>query len=544
MKLFKTDFVEIFLLIAESIAAIALCVLVYHFFSAYAGLLLLAVNVFFLLFVYQYLRYRYQKLLNRYVQTMSESVKSVSRDYNIPICKLNDDPFMKEFFLQLDTLRSFLVNRDHNRQELLNIVNSIAVNIDLDKLLEDIMPKLTEATRSTCCAFYMANNATNKLELKQSIGFSKSIYAEFDITIGEGFLGAASLSKDVTIINDLPDDTPYIMRTFLGKIKPKNVMLIPILKQEQLVGIFVFAGLYEYSESVLELVDLMKYYVGVALGNGITYERTKRLTKELQFQNKLIQNMNDELERKVQDRTLYLNSIIDSIKDYAIYAMDKNGVIMLWNNGAEILFGYTAEEILGKHVETLYLPQEVEDGAITRRINDVTRDGKLVESGWRQKRDGSGYYAEMMLFCIYDDKGNILGYTNVTRDTTTLKKAESALLLEKEMIQKILNGSARAIVLANDQGTIEMTTPRAEDALMQGDLVGKVFYDFFANPAELKQTFEQAVLFGEEASWTFQLARQNRWIEIHLSILTEDSTQSTKLFMYLHIKDEEYGLPV
>ena len=107
-------------------------------------------------------------------------------------------------------------------------------------------------------------------------------------------------------------------------------------------------------------MDIIKYYVGVAINNGITYERTMRLTNELKFQNKLIQNLNEELEKKAEERTFFLNNIVDSIKDYAIYAMDKNGIVLAWNKGAEIIMGYKKDEICGKSIKNIYSAEEAE----------------------------------------------------------------------------------------------------------------------------------------------------------------------------------------
>ena len=314
--------------------------------------------------------------------------------------------------------------KERNRQLILNIVNSIAANMEVEKILEDLMPVLLEVTGSNCGAFYLANHATSKLEIKHSVGFSKNIYAEFDLSLGEGIIGQAAINQEIRIMRDIPDDTTYLMRTFLGTAKPKSIMVVPIVNQDKLIGVFAFASIYEYSAWQQEMLNLIKYYVGAAVNNGMTYEKTKRLSNELKFQNRLIQNLNDDLERKVQERTLFHNEILNSIADHAIYAIDKGGSILVWNKGAELLFGYEAKEMLGKSVDELYLPQEVRDGVVQALLIKAQQHGKFEEEGWRHRPDGSRYYAETMLFARYSQQGEFLGYTNVTKDTTAFKKEE------------------------------------------------------------------------------------------------------------------------
>ncbi len=484
-------------------------------------------------FVSILMKYWYTKKTHKHIDTLTTFLEGLTNEHNdyTPNYGRNED--FKLLYEKAEAVREALNLKEKNRQGILNIVNSIAVNMELDKLLEDLMPKLIDVTRSNCGAFYLVNQLSGKLEIKHSLGFSKNLYSEFDLVLGEGFVGTALIKKQVQILNDIPDDTVYVIRTFLGKVKPKSIMIVPILNQEQIICTLVFASIFPYSTQQLEMIDLIKYYVGVAVGNGITFEKTKRLTNELKFQNRLIQNLNEDLEKKVQDRTRFLNDIIDSIKDYAIYAMDKDGIIVTWNKGAELLLGYTAEEVLGHNIELVNSEDEIHSGKLRNRMQTVLKEGKFTESGWRFKKDGSAYFAEMVLFARYDINGEVIGITNVTKDITTLKNFETALWFEKEFSSKVLDSSTRALIFADENGIIEISNHNACRLLNSDNINDMPLYSFFSEEDELKKCIKHSASTASRGEWRYKLKNSDTYININITVLINNMQTSRKLFIYL-----------
>lgn len=275
--------------------------LLYQSFVKSITVFLVIVNVLIVIIIYVYLHMHYKKIREDGIDAVVRDINAIKENQKVPAGPLIPE-FMK-IHTAVEELSNHIKLKEQMRSEILNMVNSVASNIELEKLLSALMPKLLETSRSNWGAFYLANNATNKLELKSSIGFSKNIYNEFDINIGEGFIGETALTREVKIIEDIPEDTVFVTRTFLGKIKPKNIMIVPIISQEQLMGILTLASLYEYTGEQMEIVDMIKYYIGAAIENSIIYERSMRLTNELQFQNKLIHDLNVELETKINENT-------------------------------------------------------------------------------------------------------------------------------------------------------------------------------------------------------------------------------------------------
>ena len=451
--------------------------------------------------------------------------------YDVGSIVVQDDDLIP-FYEKLKTLSDALHIREENRREVLAIANSIAVNIELSLLLEDLLPKIVRATNSSCAAFYLANHATNKLEIKASIGFSKSIYSEFDLNIGEGIIG--SITRDVRILTEIPDDSVYIFKTFLGKIKPKSMMVIPITNRDQLVGILALASIYDYVTDQNEIVELIRYYVGISVGNTLTYEQTKRLTNELKFQNTLIQNLNEDLERKVNNRTIFLNSIIDSITDYAIYAFDINNNVVAWNKGAEHILGYLKDEVIGKNVEEITI-QDSARLALQDKIDAATSKGRYEESGWRAKKDGTQYFADWLMFPMYNAENGVVGFTVVIKDITYIKNVEKALGYEKEFTHKILEASHEAVVVVSQQGVVEMANKKSEELLESKPLVGLDLCSLFMEPDFLRRHLVDVALRYGKGEWRAFLKKGKKSLRFNVFVMmAAGGGQDSKLFLYLN----------
>jgi PAS domain S-box-containing protein len=516
-------------LLALSLIVGAIWVIYELLFKSYNVSVIILINAMVIVAAYILIRLYFLLQLKKNVEIMSKGIESVLKDSSSRASFLEFRYELAPFYEELDKLKAALKKKDLSRQEILNVVNSVAVNMDFDKVLEDLMPKLLEVTGSNCCAFYGLNSTTQKLEIKQSIGFSKNIYSEFDLTLGEGFIGTLAANGKTNICVDIPEDSVYLIRTFLGKLKPKNMLVAPIAYMEQMTGVMVFASIHEYSADELEMVELIKYYVGVAVANGLTYEKTKRLSNELKFQNKLIQNLNEELENKVANRSLFLNNIIDSIQDYAIYAMDKNGVIQTWNKGADLLLGFSAGEAIGKQMEHIYKTEEKE--AVQKRLQTVLQEGKYMENGWRFRKDGTKFFYEMRMFCMYNDRREVIGISNITKDMTEIKNVESALWFEKEVSMRILESSSRALVFTDEVGVILLANHNAELLLEQEFLSGRGLFEFFEDSESLAQAILKTADHSYFNELNYRLRDEDDVVRLQLNVMLDDVGGSKKIFI-------------
>jgi PAS domain S-box-containing protein len=139
----------------------------------------------------------------------------------------------------------------------------------------------------------------------------------------------------------------------------------------------------------------------------------------------------EELLRQSEER---FRLLVQSVRDYAIYMLDPVGRIVSWNAGAEGIKGYTPEEIIGRHVSLFYPPEELEAGKPAWELETAAREGKYEEEGWRIRKDGTRFWASILVAPLYGDDGSLLGFAKVTRDLTERLAAQERLMADQRRI--------------------------------------------------------------------------------------------------------------
>jgi PAS domain S-box-containing protein len=119
--------------------------------------------------------------------------------------------------------------------------------------------------------------------------------------------------------------------------------------------------------------------------------------------------------------------LVESVQDYAIFMLDTDGRVTSWNVGAERIKGYRAEEIVGRHFSCFYPPEDVEDGKPERELSEAASVGRVTDEGWRVRRDGSRFWANVVITALRDPAGRLQGFAKVTRDRTEQREAEEEL---------------------------------------------------------------------------------------------------------------------
>jgi PAS domain S-box-containing protein len=118
---------------------------------------------------------------------------------------------------------------------------------------------------------------------------------------------------------------------------------------------------------------------------------------------------------------------VRNVQDYAIFALDTDGRIVSWNEGAQRIKGYTADEIIGSHFSRFYPQADIDAGKPEYELREVIKNGRFEDEGWRLKKDGSRFWANVIITALRDDNGNLRGFGKVTRDITERKALEDSL---------------------------------------------------------------------------------------------------------------------
>jgi PAS domain S-box-containing protein len=125
-----------------------------------------------------------------------------------------------------------------------------------------------------------------------------------------------------------------------------------------------------------------------------------------------------------------LQLMIDSVRDYAIFMLDPNGHVASWNAGAERIKGYTADEIIGQHFSVFYPREAVEADHPRHELEIATRDGRFEEEGVRVRKDGSKFWANVVITAVRDEQDALIGFAKITRDLTERRNAEQRALAD------------------------------------------------------------------------------------------------------------------
>jgi PAS domain S-box-containing protein len=147
--------------------------------------------------------------------------------------------------------------------------------------------------------------------------------------------------------------------------------------------------------------------------------------------------------------------LVDSVTDYAIYMLTPDGHVNSWNSGAERIKGYRADEILGAHFSRFYTEEDRARGEPGRALAIASREGRMKMEGWRLRKDGTRFWASVVIDAIKDDDGTFVGFAKVTRDITERKNAEEALRESEQHFRLLVQGVADyAIYMLSPEGHV------------------------------------------------------------------------------------------
>jgi len=167
-------------------------------------------------------------------------------------------------------------------------------------------------------------------------------------------------------------------------------------------------------------------------------------------------------EEIMRESTEHLRLLVDSVKDYAIFMLDPSGQVASWNQGAERIKGYQPSEIIGRHFACFYPSEEVQKGKPERELQTAIAEGRYEEEGWRIRKDGSRFWANVIITALRDGAGQLRGFSKITRDITERKRAEEALEKSRENLHALLEVAPDAVVTVDDQRRIVLVNKQTE----------------------------------------------------------------------------------
>ena len=181
--------------------------------------------------------------------------------------------------------------------------------------------------------------------------------------------------------------------------------------------------------------------------------------------------------------------LVTSVKDYAIYMLDTRGYVVSWNAGAQRFKGYVAREIIGRHFSEFYTAEDRASGVPERALRTALEHGKFEDEGWRVRKDGTCFWASVVIDPIHDSSGELVGFAKITRDISERKAAQEELRKSEQQFRLLVQGvTDYAIYLLSPAG--EITSWNAGAARIKGyqqhEIVGQHFSRFYTEEDRAK----------------------------------------------------------
>jgi PAS domain S-box-containing protein len=223
--------------------------------------------------------------------------------------------------------------------------------------------------------------------------------------------------------------------------------------------------------------------------------------------------------------------LVNSITDYAIYMLDRDGYIATWNPGARRFKGYEAEEIIGQHFSRFFIDEDREAGLPARALRTAAEEGKFESEGWRVRKDGSRFWASVVIDPIRDAAGELIGFAKITRDVTDKREAERALFASEQSFRMLVQGVRDyAIYLLDPDGVI--TNWNAGAAAIKGyaaaEVIGRHFSRFYTpedrERGEPARALETALREGkyENEAWRVRKDGTHFWASVVIDPIHDD----------------------
>jgi PAS domain S-box-containing protein len=226
--------------------------------------------------------------------------------------------------------------------------------------------------------------------------------------------------------------------------------------------------------------------------------------------------------------------LVEAVTDYAIYMLDPTGVVSSWNPGAQRFKGYLPHEIIGQHFSKFYTEKDRKDGLPQRALATAVAEGKFENEGWRVRKDGSRFWAAVVIDPIRSPTGEIVGFAKITRDLTERKASELMLKRSEEQFRLLVQGvTDYAIYMLDLDGNVSNWNAGAQriKGYLPGEIVGRHFSTFYTEedrargePARALQRARDEGKFEKEG-WRVRKDGSRFWAYVVIDPLRDETGQ-------------------
>jgi PAS domain S-box-containing protein len=226
--------------------------------------------------------------------------------------------------------------------------------------------------------------------------------------------------------------------------------------------------------------------------------------------------------------------LVEAITDYAIYSLDTDGVVITWNTGAERAKGYTAQDILGRHFSLFFTPEDRAAGKPAQALATARSSGRFDEEGWRVRKDGTQFWASVIIDPILDENGQLVGFAKITRDMTETRADQEAIRQSERHFRLLMDSVVDyAIYTLDPEGHVTSWNSGAEriKGYTKDEMLGQHFSRFFTfedqvagKPAQVLAAARANQRFDEEA-WRIRKDGTRFWASVVIEPMWDNDGQ-------------------
>ncbi len=223
--------------------------------------------------------------------------------------------------------------------------------------------------------------------------------------------------------------------------------------------------------------------------------------------------------------------LVEGITDYAIFMLSVDGYVSSWNAGAQRFKGYKAEEVIGQHFSLFYTPEDKANDKPARALATARDTGKFEDEGWRQRKDGSRFWASVVIDVIHDAQGRLLGFAKITRDITDRRDTQLALRESEERFRRLVQGvTDYAIYMISPTGIVTNWNAGAARIKKYTDeeIVGQHFSTFYTDEDRAAGLPERALAVSasegrfENEGWRVRKDGSRFWAHVVIDPIWDD----------------------
>lgn len=337
-----------------------------------------------------------------------------------------------------------LLHEEMQTLDLLNKVGTaVAAELDLERAVQIVTDSATKLARAAFGSFFynVVNDAGECAPRQASSTFPMPRNtAVFGPTFhGDGVVRSEDITKDPRYGKNEPC---YGMPD--GHLLVRSYLAVPVRSRsgEVLGGLFFGhpqAGVFDERDE--RIVATIAVQAGIAIDKARLYRAAQKEIERREQVEAALRATEQDLEARVAERTAQLIAesrereraevnfqlLVQGVIDYAIYMLDPNGIITSWNAGGERIKGYQSSEVIGQHFSRFFTPEDRDAGLPAKALATAAREGKYEAEGWRVRKDGTRFWASVVLDAIHDTRGTLIGFAKITRDVTERREAMVAL---------------------------------------------------------------------------------------------------------------------